>query len=200
MQRDKLLIAHIIKEYDRKFPFKTIESDFEKHYKFIASLFNLNSFDELAQKLHLLYRASEHNFDSFKFHQLCDGKGPTLVIIRSKSKRTFGGYSTVSWHSTNLHSSAPGSFLFSLEKQTKHTIYQNEDKAIKGFNNYGPIFGAGSDIFISNFCNKNNTSNSNLGYTYSLPNGMSYGTSEAQSHFDISKYFEVEEYEVFSVE
>ena len=111
---------------------KTVHSNYEINFNYLATLLGLNSFDQLNSKLNLLYRASEHNFDSNKFHQLCDGKGPTLVIVRSTTKRLFGGYSTKSWFSYDGYSSAPGSFLFSLDKQTKHEIYKNEENAIFG--------------------------------------------------------------------
>ena len=87
---------------------KTIEKDHEKHYNYLVSLLNFNSINELTNKLHLLYRGSEHNFDSSKFHQLCDGKGKTLVIVRAKTtKNLFGGYSTTAWHSNSSYSPAP---------------------------------------------------------------------------------------------
>ena len=48
-------------------------------------------------KCRLLYRASEHNFSSESFHDHCDDKGPTLVIIKSIEGWIFGGYTTKSW-------------------------------------------------------------------------------------------------------
>ena len=35
------------------------------------------------------------------FHSKCDGKGPTLIIIRA-GQNIFGGYTDVSWHSTYI--------------------------------------------------------------------------------------------------
>ena len=59
---------------------------------------------------------------------LCDRKGKTLVIVRSKSyKNLFGGYATVAWSSNDSSSSAQGSFLFSLDKQSKHNIINGEE-------------------------------------------------------------------------
>ena len=48
-------------------------------------------------KWKLIYRASEHGYSGESFHQCCDDKGPTLVIIRSIDGWIFGGYTTQSW-------------------------------------------------------------------------------------------------------
>ena len=48
-------------------------------------------------KWKLLYRASEHGYTSESFHDYCDDKGPTLVIIKSSGGWIFGGYTTESW-------------------------------------------------------------------------------------------------------
>ncbi len=48
-------------------------------------------------KWKLIYRASEHDYTSKSFHEYCDDKGPTLVIIKSSGGWIFGGYTTQSW-------------------------------------------------------------------------------------------------------
>ena len=48
-------------------------------------------------KWKLLYRASEHGYTGESFHEYCDDKGPTLVIIKSTEGWIFGGYTTQSW-------------------------------------------------------------------------------------------------------
>ncbi len=45
----------------------------------------------------LLYRSSEHGYTAKSFHEYCDNKGPTLVIIKSSEGWIFGGYTTRSW-------------------------------------------------------------------------------------------------------
>ena len=45
----------------------------------------------------LIYRASEHGYTAKSFHEYCDDKGPTLVIIKSSEGWIFGGYTTQSW-------------------------------------------------------------------------------------------------------
>ncbi len=48
-------------------------------------------------KWELIYRASEHGYTAESFHECCDNKGPTLIIIKSIEGWIFGGYTTRSW-------------------------------------------------------------------------------------------------------
>jgi hypothetical protein len=50
----------------------------------------------LPRKFSLVFRASEHNFQSAIFHKKCDDLGPTIVVIRA-NQRTFGGFNSQSW-------------------------------------------------------------------------------------------------------
>ena len=47
--------------------------------------------------LELLYRGSENGFEAPLFHQKCDNKGSTLVLIKSENGNLFGGFTTKSW-------------------------------------------------------------------------------------------------------
>ena len=48
-------------------------------------------------KWKLIYRASNHGYTAESFHSFCDGKGPTLIVIKSIGGWIFGGYTTQSW-------------------------------------------------------------------------------------------------------
>ena len=52
-------------------------------------------------KWKLLYRASEHDYTGRSFHEYCDDKGPTLIVIKSSGGWIFGGYTTKSWIGRN---------------------------------------------------------------------------------------------------
>ncbi len=54
-------------------------------------------------KWKLLYRASEHNYSAKSFHECCNDKGPTLVIIKSSGGWIFGGYTTQSWSGESIY-------------------------------------------------------------------------------------------------
>ena len=161
--------------FQLKSTMKTIHEDHEKHFKYLAELLSLNNLSELSTSLHLLFRASEHEWPlANKFHELCDGKGPTITIARSEHKKLFGGYSSISWNS-NGWSSASGSFLFSLDNQIKLTIEKHENMALRGDKKYGPSFGD-NDLVLSysggDLIDPNHPNWSDLGFTYSLPDGI----------------------------
>ena len=50
----------------------------------------------------LIYRASEHDYTASSFHEYCDNKGPTLIVIKSSVGLIFGGYTSVHWTSDSI--------------------------------------------------------------------------------------------------
>ena len=56
-----------------------------------------------AHKWKLIYRASEHGYTAGSFHEYCDNKGPTLIIIKSSEGWIFGGYTTQSWSGRSMN-------------------------------------------------------------------------------------------------
>ena len=62
---------------------------------------------------------------------------------------------------------------------------------------YGPTFGVGHDIYISNYASSNSNSFSNLGYTYSPPSGYSYGSTFARTFLAGTYKFTPDEVETF---
>ena len=51
----------------------------------------------------LIYRASEHGYTASSFHECCNDKGPTLVVIKSSGGWIFGGYTTQSWSGNSIY-------------------------------------------------------------------------------------------------
>ncbi len=72
------------------------------------------------KRFELLYRGSRDGMMSAAFHEMCDGKGPTLVLVAGHSDEplvcVFGGYAGKSWSSneTFKHRDARDSFLFTV--------------------------------------------------------------------------------------
>ena len=54
-------------------------------------------------KWKLIYRASEHGYTAKSFHEYCDDKGPTLIVIKSSGGWIFGGYTTQSWSGNSIY-------------------------------------------------------------------------------------------------
>ena len=65
------------------------------------------------------------------------------------------------------------------------------------YSGYGPTFGNGHDIYISNYASSNSNSETNLGYTYSPPSGYSYGSTFAKTFLAGSYKFTPDEVETF---
>jgi hypothetical protein len=94
---------------------------------------------------------------------------------------------------------APGSFIFSLRNKEnlppfKAPLKSNREQyAIYCSTSYGPSFGGGHDLHISNNAASNTNSYTNFGSYYQLPSGVS-------SRLDIlagTYYFSPSEVEVF---
>ena len=74
-------------------------------------------------------------------------------------------------------------------RKSNYGIYSN--------NGYGPTFGGGHDLYISNACNANKNSYSNLGHSYATSSKFGYGSNAAKSLLAGSYNFYVNEYEVY---
>ena len=89
-----------------------------------------------------------------------------------------------------------------MNQPYKVPSYRYYERAIYSNYNYGPTFGAGPDLYISNQCNKNTQSRSKLGYTYQQPKGYKIGNDQVKSILPVNVHsysyeFKVDEYEVF---
>ncbi|XP_044166813.1 hemicentin-2-like [Acropora millepora] len=126
------------------------------------------------------------------FHSNCDGKGPSVTIIQVGSY-IFGGYTDQSWSSSCVYSLSSKSFIYSLYNINGFSPVKLQIKsdrqfaAIYGCSSYGPRFGGGPDIYISNNAASNRFSHTSCGQTYYLPPG--YSTSGYPCRFYAGGYF-----------
>ena len=93
------------------------------------------------------------------------------------------------------------SFLFSLKNKDNVPPFKAPGKshqyAILSCPSYGPIFGAGHDLLISNDSHTNQHSHTDFGDTYQPPPGYVYGTPQTKSLLAGSYQFTPTEIEVF---
>jgi hypothetical protein len=154
-------------------------------------------------KWSLLYRATRDGFGSDDFHSKCDSHTNTLTILKAKgSEFIFGGYTTIDWESSYKWKSDPNAFLFSLtnneNKPLKIKIDSNKHQyAIRCFSGCGPSFGF--DIHIADNANIRMDSFSNLGFSYKHPQ-YAFGTDVAQTFLAGSKWFQLDEIEIYQKE
>jgi len=140
----------------------------------------------------LLYRGTRDGFSASAFHSRCNGLGPTITVV--KSDYIFGGYNPNSWASSGNYQKASGSFLFCLTNAWSSSPLKFSWRHHHGpldKPSYGPTFGSGHDLHISNGCNTNQYSYTNFPNSYQDTMGKSTNT------FAGSKYFTVSEIEVF---
>lgn len=160
--------------------------------------------EELKGNESLLWRATRDGFSSQSFHEYCDDKGPTLVIIRANNK-IFGGFSYPSWKSSGgwIPDETMKSFIFSLDNTVKlkkgGKYEKGSDKAICGHQEYGPWFGQ-SDLRVCSNSDKKKGSVTQLGYSYQLPEKITYSGKSSWVYLTGEELFYVQEIEVWKIE
>jgi hypothetical protein len=126
-------------------------------------------------------------FQTRDFHGRCDGHAPTLTLIEDTKGNSFGGFTPLEWESRvwnrkhgaedNIVKADPRlmSFLFTLKNphnfpaRTFPLKYEKKDRAILCDSTLGPRF---LDISVSNHCNTNTHSWSQLDGSYANDTGL----------------------------
>ena len=175
---------------------------------------DIDLFDVLTEKLwnddplkfHLLYRASEHEFDPSKFHELCDKKGATLTIIKTECGKIFGGFLSRSWTSREKCVADKNAFLFFINPDKALIIDDDPkfplvfeikkdrdsiDTAAYDYPDHGPSFGW-DDITIDNQYVH--------GSYHNRESMTSYNYSGLKVKPIYNSKFKMSEYEVFQIE
>ena len=88
----------------------------------------------------------------------------------------------------------PGWAPVKLPHTGKYSSYRS---SIYGGSWYGPTFGGGSDIYISNYASSNRNSFSRLGFSYSPPSGYRYDSTFARTFLAGTYNFTPDEVETF---
>lgn len=134
----------------------------DKQLEEVLELCNLNTNNNFK----LLYRASRDGFGAQDFHSKCDDYARTLTIIKTSDLHVFGGWTSASWASKGMWKTDETAFLFSyINKTNEKMIIKCTQPQYAIYCNaiYGPTFGGGHSIYISDESNTNTMSHSNLG-------------------------------------
>ncbi|GBC07284.1 hypothetical protein RclHR1_07360007 [Rhizophagus clarus] len=106
-----------------------------------------NWIDRKPCKFNLLYRASRDGNRNITFHEKCDNKGATIIIVKvPNSEQIVGGYNPLSWDSSNQNKFTYDSFMFSFaDRNNLHSAkvgysYGNVH-SIGCHSSHGPVFG-----------------------------------------------------------
>ncbi|CAI2193476.1 10065_t:CDS:2, partial [Funneliformis geosporum] len=139
-------------------------------------------------KFKLIYLKSRDGFDRTIFHEKCSGQGPFVTLIKTQSKKIYGGYNPIGYAMRiNQWLTSSDSFIFSFENnQDIHNmnLYRVIKVGMSIRENY-------SGSYIINFGNCLYTNGSSLG----INNCGSYNDINIDGNVNTS----VDEIEVFSV-
>ena len=92
-------------------------------------------------KAELLYRLTRDGELYKTFHEKCDNKGPTLVLIQDTSNIKTGGYTPLSWDSNSNWKHDNDTFIFNLNNKKKFAKPSNNNGcSIYCMVTYGPWF------------------------------------------------------------
>jgi hypothetical protein len=140
----------------------------EERY-FLYQLIKARSFS-VKIETELRYRATDENrWTAADFHAHCDGRGPTIVLIKVKdTNRRCGGFTMATWSSEILTKADPHAFLFSLDPM-QHYQVRNPANAIRTDSRYGPMFGTNHNLSV-------HTGPFNVAGCYSRPECPDYYT------------------------
>ena len=143
-------------------------------------------------KFELIFTASKDGDSSEIFHKICNGKGPTVTLVKSKNGHIFGGYLTVPFSSDRKSHSDDKAFLFSLTNLKKFKIKKVDHAVYHYAKGWGPYIGYkdSCDLAIKSECLSNKKSKCEP-TSYEFNREDLIGTEE--------KYFEVEDYEIYLV-
>ena len=166
----------------------------------------LSQLPQKAVSLTLLFRGSTHGYSASRFHQLCDDKGPTITIIKSKANRVFGGFTQQSWDSKTRWNTDEKAFIFSIDRKQIYRVVKAQ-YAIFCHSNCGPNFGAAALGVREDPLNKEDAAKCK---TNGYGNGAHYGiksdsegnhevTGEGHKQMDDKKKFTCVELEVYGV-
>jgi len=151
-------------------------------------------------KLALIYRGSRDGFNASTFHSRCDGKGPTLTIIKAQGRsNVFGGFVPDNWSTSGSYGTDRRCWLFSLVNSQNRPVRLEPTGSSMQYNasGYGPTWGGGHDLHVnnsmqstSNYCSPNDFRSVKTGFdSVTIDSSLLSGSSN----------FTVEELEVFSV-
>ena len=149
----------------------------------------LNWLPRKPNKITLLMNSNIDGDSTKTFMDKCNGKCPTLAVIKTTNGYVFGGYTTQMWKQGKVQDN--NAFVFSIDKKRKYNIKQPE-YAIGLDMNYYWIFGYSYNaIVVYDNCTKRND-NYVDNKTYDIPEQYELNGGE--------KYFTVKSFEIYHIE
>ncbi|KAJ5072484.1 hypothetical protein M0811_01499 [Anaeramoeba ignava] len=160
------------------------DSEIVKDIEYVKKLQEWINDNDFFSKMKKGFSAKRDGFNSKNWHKAVDGKGKTLVIIKTKDNFIFGGFTQVGFNGNTGYIKDSNAFIFSLRNDKGDRIPANfthngKNRAIYSGLNHGPWFGSGSDFILESNLQPGY---SDFGKSYNLPNGITYDTNETKSY------------------
>ena len=168
---------------------KIIRNNEKKYNQILKNWINPNKKIEI--KSELLYRLSENGNSYQEFHEKCDNKGPTLILIEAVEGFITGGYTPLSWDSYSQWKQDKDTFLFSLTLNKKF-IKEDVSDSILCLESYGPWF--------DNFGFELNSRKKFMRECKFQTGNAFINANDIIVNDGNNKFFEVKEVEVFKIE
>ena len=142
----------------------------------------------------LIFRMSQNGSDSQDFHNYCDNKGPTLILIKTTKNKIFGGFTPLNWKTEDKSFSdeTNQTFIFSLNLQKKYDLINKNNQAIINSSKKGPNFGNCDFLLYENM-------KQGKCYSNKFSNFLSNNNLELIGDKGDSGSFDTEEVEVFKI-
>ena len=113
----------------------------------------------------LLYKATRDGDSSSTFHNKCNGKSPTLTLVKTSNGYRCGGFTSLPWDSFRDYKEDNDAFVFSMDTRSKYK--STNSNSIYCHSDYGPTFGDGYDLCLENkFLTAANSNRCNCPSTY----------------------------------
>ena len=102
---------------------------------------NLNYRNKKFFSMKLIYKASEDGDTPYKFHKLCDGLCPLIVLVKTTYNKRFGGFTEAYFEASDelIGKYSNTAFIFNLDREKAFDIIEGQS-AICCHKSYGPVF------------------------------------------------------------
>ena len=130
---------------------------------------------------------SKNRIEFNTFHNLCDNKGPTIILTKLKDGNILGTYTPLDWDSKSEWKSDLNMFVFSLTQNLKCMKNNQNNDGIYCHGGYGP-----SSIFLQ------------FGYggmnkPYIVPSNGGFNDCQKLYPGKSSGYYDAEEVEIYKI-
>ena len=110
-----------------------------KQPKFLFDNIRINGKTEV-KKVTRIFTASIDGWEASAFHLYCDGRGPTLCLIRSSDEYLSAGFASIAWTSDGTSVEDASACVFALTDTLQVFKTKNPEKALYHHSWQGPIW------------------------------------------------------------